>query len=62
MIHMADLEDGEYCLQCGTLAITDPGGICFDCWAENDIAMHEAELAKKNSNKLELDTSNDTEE
>ena len=62
MIHMSDLEDGANCLQCGIETITDAKGICFDCWAENDLSVHEEELAKKNLNKLELDTLNDTEE
>ena len=48
---MDDLEDGANCTQCGTLTITDPKGICYDCWAQNDILDHESELAKKNSNK-----------
>ena len=60
--HMADLEDGANCVQCGTLTITDPKGICYDCWAENDLQRHEEELAKKNSNKSELNTLKDTEE
>lgn len=57
---MEDLEDGAHCTQCGTLTITDPKGICYDCWAENDLKRHEKELAKKNSmnsqEKLILDT------
>ena len=59
---MADLEDGANCVQCGTLTITDPKGICYDCWAENDLQRHEEELTKKNSNKSELATGQDTEE
>ena len=59
---MDDLEDGANCVQCGTLTITDPKGICYDCWAENDLAQHESELAKKNSNKSELNILKDTEE
>ena len=59
---MDDLEDGANCIQCGTLTITDPKGICYDCWAENDLAQHESELAKKNSMSLQEKLLNDTEE
>lgn len=59
---MEDLEDGANCVQCGTLTITDPKGICYDCWAANDLKHHESELAKKNSKKSELNTGKDTEE
>lgn len=59
---MSDLEDGANCVQCGIETITDAKGICFDCWAENDLLEHEKELAKKNLNTLSLDTVKDTEE
>ena len=60
--HMDDLEDGANCVQCGTLTITDPKGICYDCWAENDLKRHESELAKKNLKRSELAIGQDTEE
>ena len=44
---MSDLEDGANCTKCGTLTITDAKGICYDCWAENDLKDHETELSKK---------------
>ena len=61
---MDDLEDGANCVQCGTLTITDPRGICFDCWAENDIQDHEYSeyLAKKNSMNSQEKLLDDTEE
>lgn len=59
---MSDLEDGANCVQCGTLTITDAKGICYDCWAENDLKDHEEELAKKNLKRSESDISRDTEE
>ena len=59
---MEDLEDGANCVQCGTLTITDPKGICYDCWAENDLARHESELAKKNSMSSQEKSLEDTEE
>jgi hypothetical protein len=59
---MDDLEDGANCTQCGTLTITDPKGICYDCWAENDLSDHESELAKKNSIDLPESSIGDTEE
>ena len=62
MIHMDDLEDGANCVQCGTLTITDPKGICYDCWAENDLAQHESELAKKNLMNSPEKSLEDTEE
>lgn len=42
--------DGPSCVQCGEETITDAKGICYDCWAENDLKDHEEQLAKKNSN------------
>ena len=59
---MSDLEDGANCLQCGIETITDAKGICFDCWAVNDLSHHEEELAKKNSKNSMKNISKDTEE
>ena len=44
--------DGPNCVQCGEETITDAKGICYDCWAVNDLKDHEEQLAKKKLNSI----------
>lgn len=50
--HTEDPCDGPTCTKCGVETITDPKGICYDCWAAADLEQHERELAKKNSDYI----------
>ena len=60
MIHMDNPGDGPNCVQCGEETITDAKGICYDCWAVNDLKDYEEQLAKKKLNFSSNATGNNT--